>query len=77
MSEIKLLPCPFCGCNDRRVGIRRMDKKGYKVICGNCGASGGYIAIKDWHSTKMIAQGQAIKSWNTRKPMDNIVEQMI
>ena len=76
MSEIKLLPCPFCGNNDRRVGIRRMGKKGYKVVCGKCGASGSYVAIKDWHDNKMIAQGQAIKLWNTRKPMERIVERL-
>lgn len=28
-----LKPCPFCGCHDRRVGIRKMGKTGYKVIC--------------------------------------------
>lgn len=67
MNNIKLLPCPFCGNNDRRVGIRRMGNKGYKVICGKCGASGSYVAIKDWHDNKMIAQGQAIKLWNTRE----------
>lgn len=27
-----LKPCPFCGCHDRRVGIRKMGKTGYKVI---------------------------------------------
>ena len=31
------------------------------------GAGGGYVAVKDWHSNKMIAQGQAIEAWNTRK----------
>ena len=66
MSEIKLKPCPFCGNSDRRVGIRRVRNSGYKVVCGNCGASGTYITIKEWHDTKMIAQGQAIKAWNRR-----------
>lgn len=37
MDEIKLEPCPFCLCNDRRVVIRRMGKKGYRVVCGRCG----------------------------------------
>lgn len=26
---VKLEPCPFCGCRDRRVGIRRMGNNGY------------------------------------------------
>lgn len=63
----KLLPCPFCSCNDRRVSIRRMGNKGYKVICGACGGAGPYVAIKVWHDNKMIAQGHARKLWNTRK----------
>lgn len=24
---VKLEPCPFCGCRDRRVGIRRMGRE--------------------------------------------------
>lgn len=27
MKEIK--QCPFCGCEDRRVGIRKMGNNGY------------------------------------------------
>ena len=76
MSETKLKPCPFCGNNDRRVGIRRMGNKGYKIICGKCGAGGSYVAIKDWHDNKMIAQGQAIEAWNTRKPVDDVLERL-
>lgn len=29
---VKLEPCPFCGCRDRRVGIRRMGNNGYRVV---------------------------------------------
>lgn len=66
MQEIKLKPCPFCGCHDRRVSIRKQGKSGYRVICGNCGAGGSYVAIKEWHDTKMIAHSQAIEAWNRR-----------
>lgn len=75
MSE-RIKPCPFCGRDDRKVGIRRMGNKGYRVVCGACGGCGPYVAIKEWHENKMIAQGQAIKGWNTRKPMERIVEQL-
>ena len=77
MQNDKLLPCPFCSCNDRRVSVRRMGNKGYKVICGACGGAGPYVAIKVWHDNKMIAQGQAKKLWNTRNPMKQIRKQLL
>ncbi|MCH5304791.1 MAG: Lar family restriction alleviation protein [Ruminococcus sp.] len=61
-----LKSCPFCGCSDRRRGIRRQGNNGYRVVCGRCGASGPYVTIKKWHDTKFVAQGQAIKAWNRR-----------
>lgn len=42
-----LKPRPFCGCHDRRVGIRKMGKTGYKVICSRCGSSGPYVRVDD------------------------------
>ena len=67
MSKDNLSPCPFCGNNNGNIRIRRMGNKGYRVVCGNCGACGPYVAVKDWHDNRMIAQGQAIKAWNDRK----------
>lgn len=63
MSDKKLRPCPFCGCKDRRVGIRRMGKKGYRVICGRCGGGGPYITINDFDN-KDQAQETAKEVWN-------------
>lgn len=60
-----LKPCPFCGCHDRRVGIRKMGKTGYKVICSRCGSSGPYIRIADFLG-KMDAQEEAKRAWNRR-----------
>lgn len=64
MSEIKLKPCPFCLCNDRRVVIRRMGKKGYRVVCGRCGGMGPQINIIN--NDKMGAQEMAVEAWNRR-----------
>jgi Lar family restriction alleviation protein len=64
MEEFKL--CPFCGCHDRRVGIRKMGTKGYRVICSKCGSSGPYVKIADFAS-KMDAQGKAKETWNRRE----------
>lgn len=70
MREI-LKPCPFCGCHDRRVGIRRMGSKGYKVVCGKCGGTGPYISIKKHGGDKMPAQEEAKETWNRREDEQN------
>lgn len=64
MSEIKLKPCPFCGCDDRRIGIRKMGRKGYRVICARCRSMGSQINIID--NDKMGAQKMAAEAWNRR-----------
>ena len=60
-----LEPCPFCDCHDRRVGIRKMGKTGYKVICSRCGSSGPYVRIADFPD-KMDAQEEGKRAWNRR-----------
>lgn len=66
MSKFEL--CPFCGCADRRVSIRRQGSKGYRVICGRCGASGPYVLIDgiDSKENKIIAQVETENAWNHR-----------
>lgn len=64
MSELK--PCPFCGCGDRRVGIRRMGSNGYRVCCSRCGSLGPHVSVKEWNGQKEIAQKKAIEKWNER-----------
>lgn len=71
-----LKPCPFCACHDRRVGIRKMGKSGYKVICSRCGSSGPYIRIADCTS-KMDAQEEAKRAWNRRaNNSDKIISEL-
>ena len=64
MSVIELRPCPFCRCNDRRIGIRKMGKKGYRVVCSRCGGIGPQINIMD--NDKIGAQKMAAEAWNRR-----------
>ena len=64
MKEIK--QCPFCGCGDRRVGIRKMGNNGYRVCCSKCGSLGPHVSVKEWNGQKEIAQKKAIEKWNER-----------
>ena len=73
MSEIKLLPCPFCGGEAKIESISNSIGDillvGYKVKCTQCYAStlpNNYTGDKQ----------EAIKRWNTRKPMERIAEQI-
>ena len=70
MSEIKLLPCPFCGGEAELVRQHSgVSDKIYIVSCKNeeCEASLGHFC----ESKEM-----AIESWNTRKPMERIVTKL-
>lgn len=64
-KNMQIENCPFCGCSDRRVGIRKMGNKGYRVVCSKCGATGPHINIAG-HETKSAAQEVAIEKWNER-----------
>ena len=64
MSELKC--CPFCG------GEAILVKNGagcYQVACDNCEVRQYAYAHKNKES--------AINAWNTRKPMANIVENIV
>jgi Lar family restriction alleviation protein len=57
----KLLPCPFCGGEANVIGY-----KTFYAQCTECGvATGFYNTIE-----------QTNEAWNTRKPMERIVEQL-
>lgn len=66
MSETKLKPCPFCG--GKPVLLKHNDEDYYKVFCECCGA-------RQWTFANRTDR-DAIRNWNTRKPMDNIVAEL-
>ena len=66
MSETKLKPCPFCG--GKPVLLKHNDEDYYKVFCECCGA-------RQWTFANRTDR-DAIRNWNTRKPMDNIVVEL-
>ena len=71
MSEIKLLPCPFCGGEAEIISscFFGWDKQ---IICTKCGASTRELC----GVTPSKATKNAVKKWNTRKPMERIVERV-
>lgn len=61
MSEIKLLRCPFCG---GEAGLLK----------GQCEIDNYVMCLECRSKTKLYnTKASAIKAWNTRKPMQNIV----
>lgn len=63
MSDIKLLPCPFCNEELEVVGKRRY----YAHKTNGCILQ---------HLCFETDDVEAIKYWNTRKPMERIVERL-
>ena len=63
MSEIKLLPCPFC---DGEAKVSNLGFNQYLIFCKDC-----------WAETKPTTGFEnTITKWNTRKPMQEIVEKI-
>lgn len=71
-SEIKLLPCPFCG------GEAKLEKENriniYCVQCEDCKCMTTFQF--DFGEGEEISKKKAIEVWNTRKPMERIVERL-
>ena len=62
----KLLNCPFCGGEAIKVAFSwGAITDEYTIECKMCGTR-----------TKVLKLEDAIKIWNTRKPMERIVEQL-
>ena len=66
----KLLPCPFCGGEAKLIKhfIVALDTEYRQVFCTSCCAKRPV--------EKFFTEEEAIKHWNTRKPMERIVEQL-
>lgn len=64
MSEEKLLPCPFCGSENIMLDKTKEDTL-HLAVCRNCVAE-----------VSGFTRDGAIRAWNRRKPMDDIVERL-
>lgn len=65
MSEIKLLPCPHCEDGKAVLHTNELTDK-YHVTCCDCGC----------RTADFKHPEEAIGSWNTRKPMERIIERL-
>lgn len=66
MSDTELKKCPFCGGEALRVKRKREFPHIYSIMCVNCHCRTSFEKSED----------EAITFWNTRKPMERIVEQL-
>ena len=66
MSELKLLNCPFCGGEAKYMEIKDFFVSRF-VTCAKCGIE---------TPRNCLNRKDAIKRWNRRTPMDNIVEKL-
>lgn len=64
----KLRECPFCGGENVEVFAWEVTYQGnfFKPYCKDC----------DFELKPQMTEEEAIKAWNTRKPIDRIVEQL-
>lgn len=86
MSELKLLNCPFCGGEDIGYSVKttgRWERKYHVAMyCKDCNCYGKRVLVTPTENTRYDVEHNeeykklAIKSWNTRTPMANIVEKL-
>ena len=73
MSDTELKPCPFCG-GEAYINYESMvdERRIYwaQILCKNCHCrSGG-----NWNNSYANAEKKELTAWNTRRPMERIVE---
>lgn len=64
MSEVKLKPCPFCGSENIMLDKTKEDTL-HLAVCRNCVAQ-----------VSGFTRDGAIRAWNRRKSMDDIVAKL-
>lgn len=84
MNELKC--CPFCGGEDIGYSVKttgRWERKYHVAMyCKDCNCYGKRVLITPTENTRYDVEHNeeykklAINSWNTRTPMDNIVEKL-
>ena len=80
----ELLNCPFCGGENIGYSVKttgRWERKYHVAMyCKDCNCYGKRVLVTPTENTRCAVERNeeykklAIKAWNTRKPMDNILE---
>ena len=80
MSEIKLLPCPFCGGEAEFYRATIKSNGGWcdsvVVRCKECEARTNRVLYNKQKHGEDGEYKEASEVWNTRKPMERIVERL-
>lgn len=71
MSEIKLLPCPFCGGEAMHYGGAGQ----HCIRCKSCFNTNEKLIGGTLYDAFATPE-EAAKDWNTRKPMERIIEML-
>lgn len=66
MSEIELLPCPWCGADDFMLATVK-PAAWWFVYCRECGANGPTSSIIVFERDDEISRTEACVLWNTRR----------
>ena len=65
MSNIKLMPCPFCGGHYTITATSKREQGWLgRIICGDCGAV--KPAVAQYKKTEKAAMRAAEREWNRR-----------
>ena len=70
----RLKPCPFCGGDAEVFQVSTPTYEEFVVTCKNRNCCAFYIGYGD--VGLYPTEQKAIEAWNTRKPMDRVVEQL-
>lgn len=78
MQNDKLLPCPFCGGEAKQVTFhdRFEDSTNIYIKCTECNAQTKELSLELATSQGFNPYEAVIIMWNTRKPMERIVERL-
>lgn len=62
---LDILPCPFCGGTDLRLGRHQLDSTAWFITCWNCESNGPVVQASEYESNEE-PNVMARDAWNKR-----------